>query len=292
MKNFYTLLILTSFFFVTLDAQQYQSPKLVVGIVIDQMRAEYLNRFYNQFGENGFKRLMKEGFNCRNVHYNYIPTVTGPGHTSIYSGTTPSSHGIISNDWYNRQLKRGVYCVEDTNERTLGIENSKKGFSARNLLSTNISDELKISTNQNAKVISVSLKDRAAILPAGHMANGAYWFDLNSGNFVSSTYYMKNLPQWVTAFNKQKKAESYLEQNWNLLLPDNDYPLSLADDNDYEIKWIGKDKPVFPYNLKELSKYNPPLFEVLYVSPFGNSLLADFAIEVLNNENLGKGAPS
>ena len=90
MKNFYTLLILTSFFFVTLDAQQYQSPKLVVGIVIDQMRAEYLNRFYNQFGENGLKRLMKEGFNCRNVHYNYIPTITGPGHTSIYSGTTPT----------------------------------------------------------------------------------------------------------------------------------------------------------------------------------------------------------
>jgi len=281
--------ILLLFCLTKIEAQQHKSPKLVVGIVIDQMRAEYLNRFYDQFGDQGFKRLMNEGFNCRNVYYNYVPTVTAAGHTSIYAGTTPCSHGIIANEWYNRQLKRSIYCVDDTSERMVGVEGSKKGSSPRNLLCTNLSDELKISTNQKAKVIGISLKDRAAILPAGHMANGAYWLDLKSGNFVTSTFYMKKLPDWVIAFNNEKKANSYLDNPWTLLLPESAYPLSIADDNKYEGYWKGKDKPVFPYNLKELAPQNPPYFEVLYASPFGNSLLTDFAIETLKKEELGKG---
>ena len=289
MKKYYTFLFLILVFLTNVEAQQHKAPKLFVGIVVDQMRPEYLSRFYDQFGDNGFKRLMNDGFNCRNVHYNYIPTYTGPGHASIYAGTTPSFHGIIANDWYNRKLKHTVYCVDDTTERVVGIDGSKKGASPRNLLSTNISDELKISTNQNAKVIGISLKDRAAILPAGHMADGAYWFDLKSGNFVSSTFYMKKLPDWVSNFNNEKKAFNYLENTWKLLLPESSYPLSIADDNQYEGKWIGKQQPVFPYNLKELAPQNPPYFEVLYASPYGNNLLTDFAIETIKHEALGNG---
>ncbi len=289
MRKYFLLLIFTIIGFTNLKGQQLKYPKLIVGIVVDQMREEYLFRFYDQYSTNGFKRLMNEGFNCRNLHYNYIPTVTGPGHTSVYAGTTPSIHGIISNDWYNRKLKHAVYCVDDTSERLVGTENSKKGASPRNLIPTNISDELKICTNQNSKVIGISLKDRAAVLPAGHMANAAYWLDLKSGNFISSTYYMKKLPDWVSDFNNEKKAYKYYETPWILLLPERDYPLSLDDDNPYEGTWIGQQKPVFPYNLKELAQKNPPYFDVLFSSPFGDDLLTDFSIETIEKEGLGKG---
>ena len=141
----------------------------------------------------------------------------------------------------------------------------------------------------SSKVIGISLKDRAAVLPAGHMANAAYWLDLKSGNFVSSTFYMKALPDYVKQFNNEKKADAYIENIWNLLLPESSYPLSIDDNNRYENNWVGKQEPVFPYNLKELAPQNPPYFEVLYASPFGNSLLTDFAIETIKSEALGKG---
>jgi len=272
-----------------LEAQQQKVPKLLVGIVVDQMREEYLLRFYDQFGENGFKRLIREGFNCRNAHYNYIPTVTGPGHSSIYTGTTPRYHGIVNNEWYDRKLKRKVYCVEDTTEKLVGANTIKKGVSPRNLLSSNLADELKISTNQKSKVISVSFKDRSAILPAGHMADGVYWVDLDSGNFISSSFYMSKLPDWVIHFNNQKKAFKYIENTWTLLRPEDSYSSSIAYDNNYEGSFIGKVKPGFPYNLKELSETNPPQFEVIYTSPFANDLLTDFAIDAIKQEGLGMG---
>jgi len=272
-----------------LEAQQQKVPKLLVGIVVDQMREEYLLRFYDQFGENGFKRLIREGFNCRNAHYNYIPTVTGPGHSSIYTGTTPRYHGIVNNEWYDRKLKRKVYCVEDTTEKLVGANTIKKGVSPRNLLSSNLADELKISTNQKSKVISVSFKDRSAILPAGHMADGVYWVDLDSGNFISSSFYMSKLPDWVIHFNNQKKAFKYIENTWTLLRPEDSYSSSIAYDNNYEGSFIGKVKPGFPYNLKELSGTNPPQFEVIYTSPFANDLLTDFAIDAIKQEGLGMG---
>ena len=271
-------------------AQQQNTTKLVVGIVVDQMREEYLYRFHDQYSENGFKRLMREGFNCRNAHYNYIPTVTGAGHASIYTGTVPRYHGIVGNDWYDRQLKKKIYCVDDSTEQLVGLDSLKKGASPKNLLATNLGDELKISTNLKAKVISISFKDRAAILPAGHMADAAYWVDHQSGKFITSTFYMQKLPGWVTDFNQQKKADYYLGQTWALLKPETEYPLSLADDNNYEGKFKGKDKPVFPYNLKELSASNKPLFDMLYNSPFADDLLTDFVVEAIKQENLGKGS--
>src|ERR1035437_1868735 len=217
MKKKILIIVLSVLCFTSLFSQQRKSPKLVVGIIVDQMREEYLYRFYNQYGENGFKRLMREGFNCRNIHFNYTPTITGPGHASVYTGSTPAYHGIVSNDWYDRKLKRTVYCCEDTTVQLLGTSSTGKGMSPHRLLSTNLSDELKISTMEKAKVIGISLKDRAAILPAGHMANAAYWFDTNNGNFITSTYYMKKLPEWVERFNNEKHSAKYLEQTWNLL---------------------------------------------------------------------------
>jgi len=290
MTRIIVLIILALNYLYPLAAQQLKQPRLVVGIVVDQMRAEYLYRFYNQFGENGFKRLMSQGFNCRNVHINYIPSETGPGHSSIYSGTSPKFHGMVGNYWYDRSLKHDIYCVDDTAEHLVGIDSSKMGVSPRNMLASNIGDELKISTNLKSKVIAISLKDRAAALPAGHMADGAYWFDQKSGNFISSSFYMTKLPSWVINFNKHKMADQYLENSWTLLKPAEDYPASIDDDNNYESIPKGKERPVFPYNLKELAQKRTPRFAVLYDSPFGNSLLTDFAIETLKNEDLGKGS--
>jgi predicted AlkP superfamily pyrophosphatase or phosphodiesterase len=289
MKKKILIIVLSVLCFTSLFSQQRKSPKLVVGIIVDQMREEYLYRFYNQYGENGFKRLMREGFYCRNIHFNYTPTVTGSGHASVYAGSTPAYHGIVSNDWYDRKLKRTVYCCEDTTVQLLGTSSTGKGMSPHRLLSTNLPDELKISTMEKAKVIGISLKDRAAILPAGHMANAAYWFDTNNGNFITSTYYMKKLPEWVERFNNEKHSAKYLEKTWNLLKPIESYPFSLPDDNNYEGKFKGKDKPVFPYNLKELSAQNPPLYSILYNSALGNSILTDFVLETIAQENIGKG---
>lgn len=271
-------------------AQIHSVPKLFVGIVVDQMREDFLFRFYDQYGDDGFKRLMNGGFVCRNVNYNYVPTITAVGHASIYSGTTPKYHGIIGNSWYNRQTKQVEYCVEDPSEKIVGNDTpgTTMGISTRHLISTNLADELKICTNQKAKVISISLKDRAAALSAGHMPDGVFWFDLITGNFVSSTFFMDKLPDWVVKFNHQKNAFKYLDQTWNLLLPEDRYTYSIADDNNYEEIMRGKTRPTFPYNLKEMAPLDTPYFEVLNRSPFGNSILCDLAIDAIQNTELAK----
>src|SRR5688572_22186609 len=147
-----------------------QKPKLVVGIVVDQMRQEYLYRFHDKFSQGGFKRLMNDGFMLKNAHYNYAPTVTGPGHASVYTGSTPAIHGVISNEWYDKNLRREVNCVNDPNQKPVGSTNGGT-VSPWRLLTTTITDELKLSSQKRSKVIGVSLKDRGAVLPGGHMAD-------------------------------------------------------------------------------------------------------------------------
>lgn len=264
-----------------------QRPKLVVGIIVDQMRQEYLLRFYDKFGEGGFKRLMKQGFMARNAHYNYIPTYTGPGHASVYTGATPAMHGIIANDWYSRELKRYVYCAEDTTVTAVGGSESSGQISPRNLMSTTITDQLKMATQGRAKVIGVSIKDRGSALPAGHRADGAYWFDSKTGEMMTSTFYVNELPDWVNAFNAQKLPAQYLGQTWSTLLPIEQYTASMEDDNDYEVVFPKKEAPVFPYDLKKLNE-GATNFGLLSVTPFGNSLVLDFAKAALEAEQMGQ----
>ena len=169
-----------------LEGQKNQSsPKLVVGIVVDQLRYDYLYKFNSLFGENGFKKLIKEGSNFTFAHFNYVPTHTAPGHASIYTGTTPYFHGIISNSWYDKRLKRTIYCTSDRSFSTVGANDSKGQMSPKKLLTTTITDQLKLATNGRSKVISIAIKDRAAILPGGHTANAAYWYDSNTGGFIT-----------------------------------------------------------------------------------------------------------
>lgn len=263
-----------------------QRPRLVVGIVVDQMRQEYLSRFYHQFGDGGFKRLMKRGFQAKNGHYNYIPTYTGPGHASVYSGTTPATHGIIGNNWYSRELGRSVYCAEDTSVNTVGSESNAGKMSPRNLISSTIGDEMKLFSQGRSKVIGVSIKDRSAIIPAGHMADGAYWYDRSIGGFITSTYYKEVLPSWVEAFNARKLADQYLEETWELLHPIEKYRGSGPDDSPYERVLKGKDNATFPYDLAALKEENGG-YDLITYTPWGNTLVTDIALAALHGENLG-----
>lgn len=278
----FVLSISVAFSQATLEAK----PKLVVGIVVDQMRQEYLYRFSPKFGNGGFKRLVNEGFMLRNAHYNYVPTLTGPGHASIYTGASPSTHGIIANDWYDKTSKKMVNCVSDEKHQTVGIEKTINGVSPWRLLSTTITDELKIATQKRAKVIGLSFKDRGAILPAGHAADGAYWYDGGSGKFISSTYYKPGLPLWIEKFNDMKQADKYLSMTWNTVLPIDQYKESGPDDSPYETKFSGKEKSVFPYNLSELRKTNGN-YELLNRTPFADDMLTDLAKAAIEGEGLG-----
>lgn len=282
MKKFFLMLS----FVVIMNVQAQERPKLVVGIVVDQMKMEYLYRFSDDFSANGFKRLMNKGYVFHNAHFNYMPTYTAPGHASIYTGTTPSVNGIVGNEWFSRKLGKSMYCTDDASVKTIGEGSEKEGaMSPKNLLSTTITDELRLGTNFNGKVIGMSLKDRGAILPAGHFANWAFWFS-STGAFISSTFYGEKLPDWVTQFNNEKNYLPYINKGWSLLKPAADYNESLPDDNPYEGKLYNCEKPVFPYNLKEMYDKNDA--GVMRSTPFGNNLLADFAKKAIEKEALGK----
>jgi arylsulfatase A-like enzyme len=262
-------------------------PKLVVGIVVDQMRQEYLYRFGSKFGEGGFKRMMNNGFMLQNAHYNYVPTLTGAGHASVYSGTTPAIHGVIANDWYDKELKKEVYCVYDDRYATVGSNSVVDGkMSPHRLLATTITDELKLSTQKRSKVIGISIKDRGAVLPAGHMADAAYWYDENTGKFITSTFYMNQLPPWAEKFNQLNLPNKYLSQTWSPLIPIERYTGSGPDDSPYEKKLGGKGKPVFPYNYAELWKQKGN-FDLLSYSPFSDDYLTEMAKATIDGEKLG-----
>ncbi|MFL5762519.1 MAG: alkaline phosphatase PafA [Bacteroidia bacterium] len=262
-------------------------PKLVVGIVIDQMRYDYIFRYWDKFGNDGFKKLVNEGFFCKNTNYNYVPTFTGPGHTSIFTGTTPAIHGIIANDWFDRSKGTTVYCAEDQSVLPVGTTASEGRRSPVKMKATTITDELRLATNMKSKVIGIALKDRSAIMPAGHSANAAYWYDGSNGYFITSSYYMKELPKWVQDFNAKRLAEKYLNQPWNTLLPIEQYTESIPDDNKYELVLKGETGPVFPHDYPKLSAANGGL-GLIRNTPFGNTLTKDFAIETIKGENLGK----
>lgn len=270
-----------------IKAVEAQKPKLVVGIVIDQMKQEYLYRFDAKFSPDGFKRVQNSGFTCKNTHYNYIPTNTAPGHASIYTGSTPRHHGIISNIWYSKELGRGVYCVGDTNAVAIGGSALAGMRSPVNLKATTITDELKLTSNFKSKVIGISLKDRGSIIPAGHHPDGAYWYDGTTGNFITSNYYMTSLPKWVSDFNLSKVVSKYSERIWNTEYPLDQYTESTSDNTPYEVGFKGKATPTFPYNLSELRIKNGP-YEVITSTPFGNEFLMDFARKAVENEQLGE----
>ncbi|WP_374685219.1 alkaline phosphatase PafA [uncultured Prevotella sp.] len=272
----------------TASAQQsnpvaIERPKLVVGIVVDQMRWDYLYRYQKRYTDGGFKRLLGEGFSCENTMIPYVPSVTAIGHTCIYTGSVPSIHGITGNNFVKEGKK--VYCTDDDSVKPVGTTSEAALMSPRNLWVSTIGDEMKIASNGRAKVVGVALKDRASILPAGHNPNGAFWFDDQTGCFITSSYYMDRLPKWVEAFNGKRLPEQYLSQKWNTLYPKNTYTESTTDENEYENGIREGVKATLPLNLPELyKKYG---YGIIRNTPFGNSLTLDMAKAAIDGEQLG-----
>jgi len=262
-------------------------PKLVVGITVDQMRFDYITKFWDDYTDNGIKRLVTEGFFCKNNHFSYSPTYTGPGHAAIYTGTTPAVNGIVGNNWYDKYSKSGVYCAQDTSVFGLADTTAAGKMSPKNLQSTTITDELKLFNNLRSKSIGVSIKDRGAILPAGHLADAAYWFKGGlEGKFISSSYYMSDLPDWVKNWNSSNYSDSLLNTGWNTLKDIADYEESILDNNPYEAPYTGKLQPAFPYNFTQLADSNG-YYDLIKASPLGNTLVTDFALQCIKNEALG-----
>lgn len=285
MKPFTYLVTFTLFLHSFCSFSQSDQPKLVIGIVVDQMCYEYLYRFYDKYSDGGFKRLMNEGTNCRTTHYNYVPTYTGPGHASIYTGTTPSNHGIVGNDWYDRKSRKEVNCVQDDAVTTVGSAGNNGRYSPSRLKVNTVTDQFKLEHPQS-KVLSMSIKNRGAILPGGHLSDGTYWYDGSTGSFITSSFYTDQLPEWVHAFNKKEIPQKAMKQTWNTLLPIEQYTESGIDDSPYEHLLDGKTKPVFPYELSKMAtKEN--IFDLFTHTPFANTFLTDFAIQALHSEKLG-----
>jgi predicted AlkP superfamily pyrophosphatase or phosphodiesterase len=256
-------------------------PKLVVGLVVDQMRWDYLYRYYNRYSNGGFKRLINEGFSVENTFIPYTPTYTACGHTCIYTGSVPAVHGIIGNDWYDPETKKNVYCTEDSSVSTVGSKPSSEGnMSPKNMLTTTITDELRLATNFKGKVIGISLKDRGSILPAGHAANAAYWYQGSTGNWITSTYYMKEVPTWIADYNKLKLANKFYAKNWETLYPINTYVNSTKDENAYEGK-----SSTFPHQLTQNVDKN---FDAIRSTPYGNTITLDLAKLAILSEDLGQ----
>ena len=258
-------------------------PKLVVGIVVDQMRWDYLYRYYDLYSNKGFRRLLQEGYSCENTLIPYLPTYTAPGHSCIYTGSVPAIHGIVGNSWFDRTLNRTVYCTDDSTVSPVGGSATWGKNSPRNLLSNTIGDELRLSNNFKSRVFGVSIKDRASILPAGHSANGAFWYDEAQGKWITSTWYMKELPPWLVKVNDERMPDNYMSRDWTTLLPQDKYDLSTADNKSYEGLITGETTNTFPHHLGSLQKK----YDAFKTTPFVNTYTLSLAKAVIENERLG-----
>ena len=265
-----------------------ENPRLIVGIVIEQMRSDYISRFWDKFGEGGFKRLVQEGTWCRNASYNYFHTQTAVGYATIYTGSMPVSHGIVGDEWYDRVSSKVTQAVSDESVKTVGGTFDAGHYSPRNMLGTTIGDEIKLTNFRQSKVFGVSLNPVSAILPAGHTADGAFWYDIENGSWITSSYYMQDLPNWLIDENKKKLADLYLNKTWDTTFPVQHYTSSLTDENPYETGIDGR--IVFPYVLPDIARGRSisGRYQLLKQTPFGNSLTKDMAIALMVNENLGK----
>ncbi len=287
-------IVLMISFFVRLSGQGAylppDKPRLVIGIVVEQLKYDQLEKFRDRFGEEGIKKLINEGTYFKNASFEYMLTQSAPGHATISTGTEPSLHGITSDNWYLPLKNELIYCTRDLEVSPVGGSYESGFNSPVNLQASTFSDELEMTTNKNSKVFGVGIKDNSAILSTGHSADGVYWFDDVSGTWMTSTYYTKSLPPWVADFNATGYPESYLSDSWSLLRAPADYADCLPDSNNFEAGFDSKNN--FPYDLKKIwMKSTGNLkknYSLLRETPFGNSLTTNFAIRLLEKEQLGK----
>jgi predicted AlkP superfamily pyrophosphatase or phosphodiesterase len=283
MKKFLLFLFLVLATAPVLKAQSTSKPKLVIGMMVDQMRWDFLYKYSDRYSQGGFKRLLREGFSCENAMIDYTPSYTAAGHAAVYTGSVPSLNGIPGNNWYDRGSGKTVYCTDDSSVVAVGSNSVWGKMSPKNMWSNTITDELRISTNFRSKTIAIALKDRGAILPGGHTANAAYWFDNTNGSWISSTYYMNSLPDWVNNFNNKKRPDHYIKQNWNTLYPIATYVNSTADAKAYENVIPGEDNS-FPHKTDTITR-NP--YEAFRYTPHANTFCFEMAQAAIENEKLG-----
>ncbi len=287
-KNLWILIFLILIYSCEKSTSNNQKPRLVVGIMVDQMRYDYLTKYADRYGDQGLIKFINEGFLLTNAHYNHQGTYTAVGHASAYTGTTPGIHGIIGNYWYDKYSKKSIYCVDDQQYKSVGTLSRSGEKSPNRLFTTTITDQLRLGQKMKGKSIGIAIKDRSSILSAGHTATAAYWYEGRDENkWITSTYYMNELPDWVKDFNSNNKADHYLSKPWNTLYPIESYTHSLVDNNPYEGNFNGKTSPTFPYDLPKLRENNGN-YDLIKETPFGNDLTLDFAKAAIIGENLGK----
>ncbi len=297
-RTFLALLLTVSFLFSSVGVAQrrvqppvQKRPKLVLLIAVDQFRYDYLERFGDLFGNNGFRRLVRDGASWTQSHYDHVPTYTAPGHGTMMTGAYPAETGIIGNEWLERSTGKRVTSVYDETVKQLGGGPNEPGASPSRLMATTVGDELRLATNDQAKVIGVSVKDRSAILPAGRHANAAYWFSINTGNMMSSTYYFPELPAWVAAFNAAKPSDKYFGAKWDRLLSPEEYERRAGPDTPAweAVPSTWNDTNAFPHTITGgVTAPGRAFYSALDYSPFTNDILVSFAQQAIINEQLGQ----
>jgi len=286
------LLILTGFLLpVYLFSQGHSSvssntPRLIVGIVIEDMNPDYIDRYWNKFGTGGFQRLFSKGFVCANHHFGNLLQRPSVNMATLSTGTTPSHHGIVNDSWLDRFKKKDINCINDDYYTTVGSDSKEGNKSASKLMSQTLGDRLKIVTNGRSRVFSIALNSQSAVLAAGHSADGAYWLDPGSGKMISSSYYMQSFPQWAFDYNGLKMADYYIGSSWTTFKDADSYKESISDDKLKEPGYMGKHNS-FPYNLSRLKKESGGSYNILKTTPFGNTMIKDFAIQMIPKEQLG-----
>jgi predicted AlkP superfamily pyrophosphatase or phosphodiesterase len=267
-----------------------QRPRLVLLIVVDQFRFDYLTRFGDLYGSKGIGRLMRDGASWTNADYDHVPTYTAPGHASLMTGSWPWKNGIVANDWFERETGRKVSSVTDDSTSLLEGRAGARGYSPQRLLCTTVGDELRQASANRSKVIGISAKARSAILPAGQHASAAYWYSLDNGNMVSSTFYFNRAPEWVTQFNQRRMTDGWFGARWNRLLPEAEYLKRAGKD---DVPWenidkTSKDSNTFPHVITGgAARPEKAFYRAIDYSPFSNDLLVAFAQEAIIKEQLG-----
>ena len=297
MKNLFTLTLISLLTFSNIQAQSNkplppERPKLIVQLVVGQMRYDFIHRYWQNFSEDGFKVLVNEGSFCKNARYNYLLTQSAPGVATLLTGAQPASHGIVSDRWLNRTNNEMVTATFDKRYRGVGGDDMYGSHSPRNMMASTLGDELK-RWNPTSKVISVSLAPQQAVLAAGHSGDGAYWLNPYYGTWMTSNFYQKEMPEWVSDFNKKQFADAYVQRSWETLLPMGSYmspdisaidTIKKADLEETKKNPITLMKSLFAEKAKDKD------FGILQNTPFGNSYTKDFALSAIVSENLGKDA--
>ncbi len=260
-------------------------PKVVVGIVVENMRPDYIQRYWDKFQDNGFKMLYTQGAVCSNINITQHAQSYASGTATLFTGVSPSVHGIIGKTWYDRLRKKETDCTEDGYYFTVGADSDAGNASPVKLLSNTITDNLKIRTLGKSKVFSVAMNRESAIFAAGHSADAAYWLDETSGRMISSSFYVSTFPDWVRVFNSENQPEMYSYRNWTTLLPETSYNESVRDDyileKGYYDKWN-----TFPHSISKYIKRSGN-FRPLKTTPYANLIVKDFTLRMFENEDIG-----